>query len=415
MIYKIFSDCVHKSCHTRRPSKKDRNQYIEEIERLRAQIKTLEKIAFDYKQAELVIHEAREYAEGVVDTVREPLLILNADLRVMTVNRAFCKVFRVKPEETEKQLIYDLGNRQWDIPKLREFLEEILPQHTIFDNFEVEHEFPVIGKRVMLLNAREIYEKEKESKMILLAIEDITGFRRLEKMKDLLMQMIIHDLSNPLSAISLNVQHLGMQLQSALSAKLKKSFYLTLYSVQEMKNMISNLLDISKMEEGEFALRCEEVQFDATVKEITEAMKILAQLDEKVISVRTPPALPSLHADRDILKRVISNLIGNALKFSPSGSTIEISAWHDKDSKEVVVSVKDQGKGIRKENLQRIFEKFVQVDSAGRRERVGKGLGLTFSKMAVEAHGGRIWVESEIDKGNIFYFTLPVIEKSSIA
>lgn len=396
-------------------NEKDRNQYIEEIERLRAQIQTLEKMVFDYKQAELTIQEAREYAENVVDTVREPLLILNADLQVITVNRAFCKVFKVKPEKTEKRLIYDLGNRQWDIPKLREFLEKILPQHTTFDNFEVEHEFPVIGKRVMLLNAREIYRKKRESKMILLAIEDITEIRRLEKMKDLLTQMIIHDLSNPLALISLNVQHLGMQLHGVLSAKLRKSFYFALYNVQEMKNMISNILDISKMEEGEFALRCEEVQLDATVKEITDSMKILAQFDEKTISMRTPPALPNLHADRDILKRVISNLIGNALKFSPSGSTIEIAAWHDKDRKEVVMSVKDQGTGIRKENLQRIFEKFVQVDSAGRSEIAGKGLGLTFSKMAIEAHGGKIWIESQIDKGSTFYFTLPVIEKSSAA
>jgi len=396
-------------------NEKDRNQYIEEIERLRDQIKTLERIVLDHKQAELVIQEAREYAESIVDTVREPLLVLNADLRVITVNRAFCKVFKVKHEKTEKQLIYDLGNRQWDIPELREFLEKILPQHTTFDNFEVEHEFPVIGKRVMLLNGREIHIKEKKSKRILLAMEDITAIRRLEKMKDLLTQMIIHDLSSPLALISLNVQHLGMQLQSVLSAKLKKSFYLTLYNVQEMKNMISNILDISKMEEGEFALRCEKVQFDATVKEITDSMKILAQLDEKVISVRTSSILPSVHADRDVIKRVISNLIGNALKFSPSGSTIEIDAWHDKASKEIVVSIKDQGKAIRKENLQRIFEKFVQVDSNGRKEIAGKGLGLTFSKMAIEAHCGRIWVESQIVKGNIFYFTLPVIEKNRTA
>jgi PAS domain-containing protein len=142
-------------------NEKDRNQYIEEIERLRAQIKTLEKIVIDYKQAELTIQEAREYAESIVDTVREPLLVLNADLRVITVNRAFCQVFNVKPERTEKQLIYDLGNRQWDIPELREFLEKILLQRTTFENFEVEHEFPVIGKRVMLLNAREIYRKKK--------------------------------------------------------------------------------------------------------------------------------------------------------------------------------------------------------------------------------------------------------------
>jgi PAS domain S-box-containing protein len=118
--------------------------------------------------------EAQEFAESFINTVREPLLSLDQDLRVVTVSRSFYEFFKVKPEETVGQLIYDLGNKQWDIPKLRELLETILPQKTSFDNYEVEHDFATIGRRVMLLNARQIKRASGKERIILLAIEDIT-------------------------------------------------------------------------------------------------------------------------------------------------------------------------------------------------------------------------------------------------
>ncbi len=133
------------------------------------------------KQSERAIQDALEYSQGIVDTVREPLIVLDADLRVISASRSFYQIFKVKPGETEGQLIYDLGNHQWDIPKLRELLEDILPKTTSFDNFEVEHDFLDIGKRIMLLNAREIYQKANRTKLILLAIEDITERKELEE------------------------------------------------------------------------------------------------------------------------------------------------------------------------------------------------------------------------------------------
>ncbi len=231
--------------------------------------------------------------------------------------------------------------------------------------------------------------------------------KTLEKTKDSLTQMIVHDLNNPLMVISGNIQLLGIELRNILSGDQKKVWHTMLYVVKEMGDMISNLLDISKMEEGKINLRYEEINLDVILKEITDVMGILAQQEEKGISVRTSPEPVSLYADRGILKRVISNLIGNALKFAPSGSTVEITARYNKDAKEVMISVKDQGQGIPKEYLQRVFEKFVQVESAQIKEKTGKGLGLTFCKMAVEAHKGRIWVESELGKGSTFYLTLP--------
>ena len=131
----------------------------------------------DIKKSE---HEALEYAESIINTIREPLIALDQNLRVITASRSFYEVFQVKPEETEGQLIYDLGNKQWDIPKLRELLETILPQKTTFDNYEVEHEFSTIGKRVMLLNARQIQRLLGKERVILLTIEDITERKKIE-------------------------------------------------------------------------------------------------------------------------------------------------------------------------------------------------------------------------------------------
>ena len=124
--------------------------------------------------------EALEYAESIIDTIREPLIALDQDLRVVKVSRSFYEFFKVKPQETVGNLIYDLGNKQWNIPKLRELLENILPRKTSFDNYEVEHEFLTIGKRVMLLNARQVQRVLGKERIILLAIEDITERKKLK-------------------------------------------------------------------------------------------------------------------------------------------------------------------------------------------------------------------------------------------
>ncbi|RQV99015.1 PAS domain S-box protein [bacterium] len=127
------------------------------------------------------VTESQEYAESIINTVREPLIVLDQDLGVVTASRSFYEFFKVKPEETVGQLIYDLGNKQWDIPKLRELLETILPQKASFDNYEVKHDFTTIGRRIMLLNARQIQRASGKKRIILLAIEDITERKQLQE------------------------------------------------------------------------------------------------------------------------------------------------------------------------------------------------------------------------------------------
>jgi PAS domain S-box-containing protein len=150
-------------------------------EELEHRVRELEKETLKHKRVEQALEELREYAENIVATVREPLVVLDADLRVVSTNHSFYRVFAVKPEETEGQFVYDLGNRQWNIPRLRELLEEIIPKNNTFEGFQMEHDFPTIGRRIMLLNARRIPMEADETRLILLAIEDVTERVEMEE------------------------------------------------------------------------------------------------------------------------------------------------------------------------------------------------------------------------------------------
>ncbi len=128
---------------------------------------------------EPLVEDIQNYAQNIVDTVREPLLILDTTLRVRSANRAFYQTFHVSSEETENRLIYELGNGQWDIPDLRTLLEDVVPKSSVFNDFELEHTFPVIGRRVMLLNARKL-QAGHHGELLVLAMEDVTERRRSE-------------------------------------------------------------------------------------------------------------------------------------------------------------------------------------------------------------------------------------------
>src|SRR5687768_7562795 len=125
------------------------------------------------------VDDIESYAQDIVNTVREPLLMLDTTLRVRSANRAFYQTFRVSQEETENRLIYELGNGQWDIPALRTLLEDVIPTSSVFNDFELEHTFPVIGRRVMLLNGRRLRAGSHDA-MLVLAMEDVTERRRAE-------------------------------------------------------------------------------------------------------------------------------------------------------------------------------------------------------------------------------------------
>jgi hypothetical protein len=148
-------------------------------------------------------------AEAIVDTVREPLVVLDRDLRVVAASRSFYQTFAVEPKDTQGRRLYELGDGQWNIPALRAVLEEIVPRHRTVEAYEVEHEFPTIGRRVMLLNARQVFDEGGSTAALLLAIEDVTHRRDAEREKDellrqkeVLLQEMQHRVANSLQIIA---------------------------------------------------------------------------------------------------------------------------------------------------------------------------------------------------------------------
>src|SRR5580693_3886383 len=161
------------------------------------------------RQLVIDIDDAHTLAQGIVDTIRNPLLVLDQDLRVVSANRAFCQTFRMTRQNIEDRAVYALADGQWDIPALRFLLENIAPQHTVMEGYEVEREFPGIGRRSMLLNAREVVSQKNARKLILLTIEDVTQRRAVEReaaeflrQKEMLLQEMEHRIANSLQIIA---------------------------------------------------------------------------------------------------------------------------------------------------------------------------------------------------------------------
>ncbi len=198
------------------------------------------------RRAQRGIEAARAFAESIVATVRQPLLVLDRDLRVVSANCYFYNTFQVSPQETVGRLIYELGNRQWDIPELRHLLETILPQNTSFDEFEVEHEFEHLGKRFMLLNARRLYTEDDQTQLILLAIEDITERKRAEQAveRQLHRLTILHQASQQIALAGNDPQQVYVAIHQAVAQLMPaEAFVITLCEDIEKEAQAVYLID----------------------------------------------------------------------------------------------------------------------------------------------------------------------------
>jgi signal transduction histidine kinase len=227
--------------------------------------------------------------------------------------------------------------------------------------------------------------------------------RESERLRESLTQMIVHDLRNPLVALMgwLDLlQSQRMQDADGVEQLLLKN---ARHGGEVLLGMVSELLDISKMEAGKLRMNPEVVDLCALLHETAGAMRALGEVEDLDLQVAPCDELAKVTCDRQLVSRVLVNLVSNAIKHTPAEGKVLLTVLPHGDAMEV--RVRDTGIGIAPENQERIFEKFSQVEQSG--ERRGTGLGLTFCKMAVEAHGGRIWVESELGAGSTFAFTLP--------
>lgn len=418
-----------------------------------------------------LLNESYEYSDAIVSTMHEPMLVLGKDLRVKSANKAFYKKFDATEEQTEGVLLYDLGNKQWNIPALRELLEDIIPQNAEFYNYEVKHTFLNIGEKIMSLNASRIIQKTHREQLILLVISDITEVRRLivekeqrerallkkevsdrkqerlrlveavdkrtqelkeandrleNKNKELLNMnkeleafayVSSHDLQEPLRKLQTFASLILEKENEHLSDKGKNYFHLMQQEAKRMRQLIQDLLAFSRLstDEREF----EDADLNTIIQEVEAEFSEIILEKEAVIEVTEMCKVKIIPFQ---FRQLMHNLIGNALKYSNPGMPphITISSRNVEYEKLNIeelpplkeychIAISDNGIGFEQKFSTKIFEVFQKLH--GKTEYPGTGIGLAIVKKVVDNHNGVIIATSEPNKGTTFNIYIPSLQK----
>ncbi len=375
------------------------------------------------RRSEADLRAIETYAQDIVDTVREPLLILDTTLRVQSGNRAFYRTFRVSPDETENRLIYKLGNGQWDIPALRTLLEDIVPTSSVFNDFELVHDFPELGRRVMLLNARKL-QAGHHGELIVLAMEDVTERRRAEEeavaakeaseaanqTKSMFLANMSHELRTPLNAI---VGYAELLHEEATEQGLD-SFAVDLNKIhssgRQLLGLINDILDLSKIEAGKMELFLEDFDLKALIEDVAATIGPMVKKNANVLKIECSADLGGMRADEPKVRQALFNLLSNAAKFTHEGTVTLNAARERMDGMDwIVFQVVDTGIGLSPEKLLRLFQDFTQADASTTRKFGGTGLGLALTRRFCQMMGGDVTVQSEEGEGSTFTIKLPAI------
>lgn len=236
---------------------------------------------------------------------------------------------------------------------------------------------------------------------------DVTREKEIDQMKDQLLSTVSHELRTPLAAIKGFTTTLLREDVRWDEATQRDFLKIIEEETDRLGELIDNLLDMSKIDAGVLRVEKEPTQLRNVVRESIDRARRRSEAHWFVVDL--PSELPRVWADPRRIRQVLNNLLENAIKYSPGGGQITVTAEVEGDH--VTVSVADSGQGIPREYLDRIFQRFFQVDAANTRKTGGSGLGLSISKGIVEAHGGSIWAESESGKGSVFRFTLPLVDE----
>jgi signal transduction histidine kinase/CheY-like chemotaxis protein len=388
----------------------------------------MEEVTERRRSPQHLLEQIESYAQDVVDTVREPLLILDSSLRVHSANRAFYQTFHVSAEETENRLIYELGNGQWDIPDLRTLLEDIVPMSSVFNDFELEHDFPVIGRRVMLLNARKL-RQGSHAELLVLAMEDVTERRRAEaevakakeaaetanRTKSLFVANMSHELRTPLNAI---LGFSEMLQEEAVDRELTE-FSADLQKIstagKHLLGLINDILDLSKIEAGKMELHLEVFDIPSLIAEVASTIEMQVASNGNSLEVVCPVDIGVMRADSSKVRQGLFNLVSNAAKFTHGGQIRVEAERQTMDGLDwIIFRVSDTGIGLSADQIVRLFQSFTQADASTTRRFGGTGLGLALTRRFCQMMGGDVTVHSVSGEGSTFTIKLPATIIESI-
>ncbi len=376
-------------------------------------------------QAAVAVRNARLYSQleqersrlaTIIENSANGIMILDASLDVLVINQALATMVDMTPEEAIG-LPYDevlpLENIQGDDISVVGNLDEIFAEEGL--RCEGELNRPGGGRVSLAITYTPLYDNEGRPVNIIVNVYDITQFREEEEMKSTFTSIISHELKTPVALIKGYAQTLAREDAEWDAETARQSLEIIEEEADRLEALIDNLLDVSRIQASGLRLDFDDVNMEQLVTRVADAYRI--QSPAHTIELDYPDPLPLVWGDEERLRQVLTNLVGNAIKYSPEGGVIRLGGWAEPATEtteaRVVTFVADQGIGIPTEELPHIFDRFYRVDSTLRRSTAGAGLGLFLCKAIIDAHGGELWVRSEAGSGATFFFSLPVSDHLS--
>lgn len=348
--------------------------------------------------------EEKQKSETIVQNISDAIVVSDKYHKVILINDAARRLFKINTPNVEgfdiRSIIKD--ERVIDIllnPRTEKYLQQP------FLLFQADDQPVYIRPRIS-----EIPLAGDETLGTVLILQDVSQFKQLDRMKSEFMATVSHEFRTPLTSINMSIDILNQGILGGMNKEQQDLLQSTKQDADRLTKLVRELLELSKLESGKLQLRNESVSTNQVIADTVRHFQL--PFKEKAVELKLTLGenLPNINADSQQLGWVVSNLVTNALRYTPEGGTVEIIT-SNVDSY-IIVKVKDSGRGIPYELLDQIFNKFEQVKQTIESTPGSVGLGLAIAKEVVEMYGGRIWVESEIDKGSTFTFTIPVETKT---
>jgi two-component system, NtrC family, sensor histidine kinase KinB len=346
-----------------------------------------------YDSLQAATQRYRELFENSID----PILITDTQGKILEVNRQMLRMAGASHSGFIATSILNLHEPNW--VKLGENFSALQGGEMV--SYESAFRLPGSQPVPVEIYVYRVHLKDEDD--LQWTVRDITARKELDHMRTDLSAMIYHDLRSPLSNIISSLDMLEGFLPVEETASLRTIFGIASRSTERMQRLISSLLDINRLEAGQPITNRKAIEVNGLVAEAIDAIQPTLEGKQQAIESRLPPPGTMILVDEDMIRRVLINLLDNATKFTPMKGKMGI--WVENLAGEVRFCVRDSGLGIQADAIEYIFEKFRQATPDGQPK--GFGLGLAFCRLAVQAHGGRIWAESEPGKGSQFFFTLP--------
>lgn len=366
-------------------------------------------------QAAIAVRNARLYQEvltekqrlrAIIEYSADGIMILDPNGRVEVFNQAMSRMTGIKPEKALGKPCYEVlrlkDSRGNDICR-REcpFLKAESPEQPSYLEGEIHREN---GKRITVsITYAHLTDEEGNLVNIIASVRDITRIKEAEELKSTLISAISHELKTPVAIIKGYANTLRREDVHWDEKTIRESLAAIEEESDRLSRMIDNILEASRVQAGALKLEMGDVWIPRIADKVVDYYR--RQSPKHNFEIAFPPDFPVILADEERIREVLENLVSNAVKYSPDGGTVWVGGWADQDR--VYVYVVDQGVGIPEEEQEKIFDRFYRADSPLKKKTKGVGLGLYITKAIVEAHGGKIWVESKPGKGSKFIFWLP--------